>query len=341
MQRAAVDRPPARGLVGGDELVDRPEAADLERFTEAPCLEAEPGEVLERVADVHELPVDDRVQAGGSDDDVADAEVAVDEGVGGRRRAVRHQPGVRLVEGRAAVVERAVLVPDAEGIGRLGAGQLCGVDGVEAGEEAAEVADEHAACLRERLVPEDAAGDRLARHAPHDEAGRAEESTVVVGEDFRHAQSGATTCAHRVRFAAHDAGCTGSTGRVPPQDELLAVGGERPRLARRRRSGGAARRSRPARPARVRPRWRAGQCPAAIPTGRSSTTWSRYSESPAPRGRRRTSASCLRSGGLPGPRVGCAAGCSTRRRPAARRRGHRSSRRRCCESGTLRRRTRT
>ena len=102
---------------------------------------------------------------------------------------------------------------------------------MEAGEEAAEVADERTACLGERLVPEDPAGDRLARHAPHHEAGRAEELAVVVGEDFRHPQSGATTRPHRVCLATHDAGQARSTGRVPPQDELLPVGGERPRLA--------------------------------------------------------------------------------------------------------------
>ena len=51
VQRVAVDGPTAGRLVGGDELVDRPEPADLERCAEAPRLEAEPGEVLERVAD--------------------------------------------------------------------------------------------------------------------------------------------------------------------------------------------------------------------------------------------------------------------------------------------------
>ena len=123
VQRVAIDGPPARGLVRGDELVDRPEPADLERFTEAPGLETEPGEILERVADVDEFPVDDRVQAGRSDDDVADAEVAMDECVGGGRRAVGHEPGVRLVEDRAPVGEPAVLAPHGiEGIGRLGVG---------------------------------------------------------------------------------------------------------------------------------------------------------------------------------------------------------------------------
>ena len=50
-------RPPAR-FVGGDELVDRADAADLERRAEPPRLDAQPREVLEGIADVHELPVD-------------------------------------------------------------------------------------------------------------------------------------------------------------------------------------------------------------------------------------------------------------------------------------------
>src|SRR5205823_10255527 len=59
----SIDRAAAGFLIGGDQLVDRADPADLERCAEAPRLHAEPGQVLDRVAQVHQLPVDGGGQA--------------------------------------------------------------------------------------------------------------------------------------------------------------------------------------------------------------------------------------------------------------------------------------
>ena len=104
---------------------------------------------------------------------------------------------------------------------------------MEAGEEAGEVAHEHLPGGGELVVAQDAARDRLTGHTSHHEPGRAEKRAVVVGEHVRNPQPGPSARAHRVRFAAHDSGRAGSTGRIPAQDELLAIGRERPGLARR------------------------------------------------------------------------------------------------------------
>ena len=108
VQRGPVDHLARRGLVGADELVDRPEPADPGLGPEAPGAHAQPAEVLERIAEVGQLPVEDGAQPVGPDDEVAVAEVAVDDRVAGagRGRPVPVEPpepqlerGVRLAGG--------------------------------------------------------------------------------------------------------------------------------------------------------------------------------------------------------------------------------------------------
>ena len=93
---------------------------------------------------------------------------------GGR---LRHQPVVGRFEGRAAVVDPAVLVPHRiERIGSLGVGQLrrdrWRADRRGSGRGRPRAPRRASA---NAVVAEDAAGDRLAGHAPHHEAGRAEQ----------------------------------------------------------------------------------------------------------------------------------------------------------------------
>src|SRR5439155_24023496 len=58
--RAAVHGPAARRLVGREELVRLSDAAEPQGvLPEAPRTHARPGQVLRRVADVGELPVED------------------------------------------------------------------------------------------------------------------------------------------------------------------------------------------------------------------------------------------------------------------------------------------
>ena len=69
----------ARLLVGVEQLVVATEAGDRRTTAEPPCLHAQPAEVLHRIAQVRQLPVDHRPEPIGTDDDVAEAEVAVHE----------------------------------------------------------------------------------------------------------------------------------------------------------------------------------------------------------------------------------------------------------------------
>ena len=85
-QRLEVDGRAAGRLVGRRQLLPGGHAAGGQRRAEAPRPHAEPAEVLHRVAEVGELPVEDRPQPVGSDEEVARA--------GGRRgpRAARSAP---------------------------------------------------------------------------------------------------------------------------------------------------------------------------------------------------------------------------------------------------------
>ena len=95
VQLGGVDRAAARRLVGGEQLLAAAEPAGRVGRAEAPRPHAEPAEVLDRVAEVGELPVEHRPQPVRADDEVAGAEVAVDHGgrAGGRAGSPRASAG--------------------------------------------------------------------------------------------------------------------------------------------------------------------------------------------------------------------------------------------------------
>ena len=103
---------------------------------------------------------------------------------------------------------------------------FAGVDRVQSREEAAEVVDEVFACTRVLLVAQDPARECLALDVGHHEPRRAEHLAVVVDEDFRHRQARPPARAHRVGFELHRPGQPGATGRIAPEDERAAAGGE-------------------------------------------------------------------------------------------------------------------
>ena len=214
----------ARAFVRGDELVDRAEPADLERRAEAPRLDAQPREVLERVADVHELPVDRGREPVLVDDHVARA--------AGRRarsssrsRAGRlaTQPLVALLERRARrrrVARRPPRTARRESsVGR--ARHLGGIDGVQPGEEPAEVVDEvRGARRRTRRRAGSCAPASRRRRAPSPARrcrARAPSSSTSTSGTARPARR---QRAHRVGFEPHRARQPGTPGRVAPQDQL-------------------------------------------------------------------------------------------------------------------------
>jgi len=115
-QRVLVDRLPAPGPVGTQQIVDVAESADeLAGDAETPRLHAQPAEILDGIAEMGELPIEHRAYAFRPDDEVAVAEVAVDElGMcrGGRqpcgqRAQSQLERGVGLTE---CVEQRAVLI---------------------------------------------------------------------------------------------------------------------------------------------------------------------------------------------------------------------------------------
>ena len=232
VERGAVDRSAAGALVGREQLVDRADAADLVRRAEAPCLHAQPGQVLHGVTDVHQLPVDDGGEAFAVDDDVAHAQVAVHQRRRRARRTVGLEPRVGLLEGRAAIGHHAVRRPVARQLVDLGhAGHLRRIDRVQTREERAELVDEHVARAGELVVAQDPARERLARHCAHHQPGGAEVRAVVVEHDLGHAQSPLVAGAHGVGFQLHRARQARPAGRIAPQDERPSGGAERPRLA--------------------------------------------------------------------------------------------------------------
>ena len=202
---------------------------------------------------------------------------------GGR---LREQPLVALLERRARVVELLVRAQDC--VDRVGVGRarhLGRIDRVQPREEAAEVVDEVRACARVLVVAQDLArrASRRRRATSRGLRCRARCRRRRRGRRARRDRRGCTR-AHRVRFAAASTpGSARAPGRIATQDERLAVRGERPRLARR-----AAGQLRAGPRSRPRPRTRredgaqSAQMSTLVPTGMPSTTWSRYSDRPAP-----------------------------------------------------------
>ena len=208
----------------------------------------------------------------------------MDERVGGVRRAVRDQPLVGLLEGRSCGRRSGGTSPRSAPPDReLDAGHLVRVDRVEAGEEAAEVADEHRPGGGELVVAQDPA-----RRSSRPETRRI--TSPVVPSSVP--SSSASTSGTRSPARRH--------ARIASASRRMTPGGAgRPGGSRRRMSSSpsavndhvsrdappVSRCSPPistGRRARARARRRAAQMPALVPTGTSSTTWSRYSDRPAP-----------------------------------------------------------
>jgi len=151
MERGAIDGGPARPFVGADELIDRAEAADGERRAEAPGLHAQPAEILQRIPEMGELPVEHGADAVGTDDQVAVTEVAVDDALGRTRRPVVAEPTESQLEGRMGLAQSVDDGPEL--FDRVPCGQtgnLEGRDPVDGGEDLAAAA---ASCRRARARP--------------------------------------------------------------------------------------------------------------------------------------------------------------------------------------------
>src|SRR5436190_13347214 len=74
-----IDRAAAGLLVGAEQVVAMAEPADRRAAAEPPGPDADPAEVEQWIAEVGELPVEHAAHAAVADDQVAVAEVAVDD----------------------------------------------------------------------------------------------------------------------------------------------------------------------------------------------------------------------------------------------------------------------
>src|SRR5262249_28278886 len=101
-----VDRPAAGGLIGASEVLERADPSHGAIVVpEAPGADAEPADVLRRVSQVRELPVDHRGEPILVDDEVAEAEVPMDEpGLGGLGRS-GPQPAQPQLDGRQGLAD--------------------------------------------------------------------------------------------------------------------------------------------------------------------------------------------------------------------------------------------
>ena len=109
-KRLAVDGCTRGGFIGRQEALDTAQAARPEMFgrAEAPGPDTEPCQVLVRLADVHEFPIQHGSQTGFVDDQVSHPEIPVHQACLRRRGPVRVQPAKRPLEcgrGVAHVVE--------------------------------------------------------------------------------------------------------------------------------------------------------------------------------------------------------------------------------------------
>src|SRR5215218_184430 len=152
-----VHRAAADPLVAAEEVGVGTEAADRVVGAEAPRAHAEIAEILHRVAAMHVLPIEHRTNAVRSDDEVAVAEVAVEEHVVGRLRPVLLEPAQPELKGGTGVVELGQRrAQRREHVGTAEAGNLRERDAVDAREDLAALLGEPGPDRRELVVAQDA-----------------------------------------------------------------------------------------------------------------------------------------------------------------------------------------
>src|SRR5688572_70040 len=110
LQPGCIDRPPARALVRSEQILAPPEAANrIVQLAEAPRWNAHPREIFCGIADVRELPVEDRVHALRTDDQITVAIVAMNERRCDGGRHVLAQPAEREIENGSRSFLRLIL----------------------------------------------------------------------------------------------------------------------------------------------------------------------------------------------------------------------------------------
>ena len=286
VERVAVDGPAAgaprrRRRARRSCRARRPRAG-----AEPPRLHAQPGEVLERVADVHELPVDRRRRGRRSSTITLPMRRSPCTSVVGRaRRAV----GARATRGPSRTsalrsVDRARTRARVRQRVELGStpGHLGRIDRVQPGEERGR------ARRRARARASAYSSSRRIRRASVSPGTRASRGRRCRGACRRRraapraraVRARGTRASRRPPAASSPAGPAGRAGRAAgsaPRRRAVNdhVSRDAPPLSRRRSVISTGGRGRGCERGR-----RARQMPTVVPTGTSSTIWSRYSDEP-------------------------------------------------------------
>ncbi len=217
--QASASTVPASGtFVGAHQLLDRAESTDRQRRAESPRLDAQPAEVLEGVAPVGELPVEDGPDALGADDEVAVAEVPVHHRLGRTRRTGLGQPPQSELEGGMRLAQSVEQAPQLlqQGHRRPSPGISTGVDAMDGGQGPTALLGQDGTCLGQMLVAQDAARDGLPLDELHDHEGGAEPGGLVPRRDHDWAPgtpARAAACRSAASSRSPDTGAPGGSRR--------------------------------------------------------------------------------------------------------------------------------
>ena len=195
-------------LVGRDQLFAGPEAAHWPLAAEAPGADADPAQVFHRIAQVGDLPVQHRAQALFADDDIAVAEVGVDQArdrrVGRQARAQGlERQGEHRLGPAGRLVPRVQLLQPSAGGGQAQGRQARRIDRVDGGHRPPALGGQHLARLGEARFAHDPPAQGLALDEAGDEAAP---GAVLGGKDVMHHRLGRPRFAgqaHQLRLGLH------------------------------------------------------------------------------------------------------------------------------------------
>src|SRR5579885_724757 len=185
---SGIDRLSSRLFVGFEQFLAPAEASDREFAAEAPRLHAQPSEILHRITDLPYFPIEDEADSVVlSDDHVADAEVAVDDGQARVPGNVVGGPFQTPFEGRQMEI---VVVDDlALPLDHLGGGLTMKIrgfgerDAVDAGEDLSRLPRHLRSRRRESGFAQYLRRERFTVHAVGDVAGAEAVGVVEDGAD--------------------------------------------------------------------------------------------------------------------------------------------------------------
>jgi hypothetical protein len=195
------------------------ESADGEWRSETPGFDAEPTEILEGIAQVGKLPVEDGADTVGADDQIAVPKISVDDDLSRTGRPVVAQPAESQLEGRVGLTQPVDDGPELfDRIATGKSGNVVRRDPVDSGQDLATAGGQAGADVDQLFVTEDPPGDGLAVEESHDERSGTELREVVAHhQDIGDGNPGSAGSGQKEAFEAETR--RGSSGRVATKDQ--------------------------------------------------------------------------------------------------------------------------